>query len=268
MAALGLLGVEGFEGRRAVDGGAVAHGYALSLLPRFELSFDGAALEVSIRSQRVIALLALERTRVRRSFVAGTLWPEVSDERASASLRSALWTLPRLGPAPIVAGGQYVALAADVAVDYYAACRAIDRLIRPAAGADEPDADPRSFDDALLRADLLAEWSEDWILVEQERYRQLRLHALEAHCDRLTIAGFSALAIQAGLAAVAAEPLRESAHRALVRAYVAEGNRSEALRQFRLYERLVGRELGIEPSAEFRALVEGVRSLARGVMPA
>ena len=80
--------------------------------------------------------------------------------------------------------------------------------------------------------DLLPDWNEDWVLIERERFRQARLHALEALCDRFSEAGRMMPAIQAGLAAVTADPFRESAHRALIRTHLREGNRSEALRQY------------------------------------
>src|SRR5438128_1956555 len=44
--------------------------------------------------------LAVRREPVRRDQVAGTLWPDVGEERAFASLRSDLWRLQ--GPAKIV----------------------------------------------------------------------------------------------------------------------------------------------------------------------
>ena len=66
------------------------------------------------------------------------------------------------------------------------------------------------------------------------------------------------LAVEAGLAAVAAEPLRESAHRALIAAHLAEGNRSEAMRQFEFYRMLLGKELGLEPSAMMASLAPDV----------
>ena len=58
---------------------------------------------------------------------------------------------------------------------------------------------------------------DDWVLVQRDRFRQLRLHALEALCERLTASGRYGEAIDAGLAAVCAEPLRESSHRVLIR---------------------------------------------------
>jgi DNA-binding SARP family transcriptional activator len=47
---------------------------------------------------------------------------------------------------------------------------------------------------------------------------------------------------------VAVEPLRESAHRALIGAHLAEGNRVEALRQLARLRHLLREELGVEPS--------------------
>jgi SARP family transcriptional regulator, regulator of embCAB operon len=59
----------------------------------------------------------------------------------------------------------------------------------------------------------------------------------------------------AALAAVRAEPLRESSRAALIRVHIAEGNPSEALREFTRYGELLGLELGIEPTERLRGLV-------------
>ena len=96
-----------------------------------------------------------------------------------------------------------------------------------------------SPDGLLLSRDLLPDWYDDWVAVERERFRQLRVHALERLCDRLVEAERFGEAIEAGLAAMKSEPLRESAHRALVRAHLAEGNRSEALAQYRRFKALL-----------------------------
>jgi DNA-binding SARP family transcriptional activator len=97
------------------------------------------------------------------------------------------------------------------------------------------------------------------VLIERERFRQLRLHALEALCRRLTDAGRHGEATEAGLAAVACEPLRESAHRAVVAAHLSEGNAGEALRQYEACRALLGRQLGLEPTAAFERLMAPLR---------
>src|SRR5205823_716087 len=100
----------------------------------------------------------------------------------------------------------------------------------------------------LLSVDLLPDWYDDWAVLEAEAWRQLRLHALEALTARLAGAERYGEALVAGLAAVRAEPLRETAHAAVVGVHVAEGNRGEALRQYEHYRRLLDAELGLEPT--------------------
>ena len=98
---------------------------------------------------------------------------------------------------------------------------------------------------ADLSADLLPDWyDDDWVLVEREQYHQLRLHALEAMCARLTSIGRFGQAVQAGLAAVQGEPLRESAHYILIKAHLAAGNRWEATRQYEALPTFAPRGVG------------------------
>ena len=54
---------------------------------------------------------------------------------------------------------------------------------------------------------------------------------------------------------MAAEPLRESAHRRVMQVHLAEENPSEALRQFDAVRVLLRDQLGIAPSAATRAVV-------------
>jgi DNA-binding SARP family transcriptional activator len=108
---------------------------------------------------------------------------------------------------------------------------------------------------ASLCGDLLPDWYDDWLVIERERFRQLRLRALDALCDRLTRAGRLDDALAAGLAAVAGEPLRESAHRALIRVHLTDGNAAEAIRQYRMFGRLLREQLGIEPSERMKSLI-------------
>ena len=62
----------------------------------------------------------------------------------------------------------------------------------------------------------------------------------------------------AAIAAIHADPLRESAARVLIRSHVAAGNRSEALRQFRSFRARLVREIGLEPSPQLLQLVRAL----------
>lgn len=169
-------------------------------------------------------------------------------------MRSALWRLHRLAIDIVGATVDRIWLAPQVGVDLRDVVAQARQLIDGAGSLEEIDL-------AAIAAagELLPDLYEDWLLMERERFRQLRVHALEALCNRLTAASRFAEAVDAGLAAVEFEPCRESAHRALIKAHLAEGNPSEAARQYRTYVRLAADELGVEPSQPMRALVAGLR---------
>ena len=121
------------------------------------------------------------------------------------------------------------------------------------------DADRCGVSAGRLSLELLPGWYDDWVLMQAEAWRQLRLHALEALSIRLSSAACHAEAIQAALAAIASDPLRESARSVLIRAYLAEGNRSEAQREFRRYRELLLGSLGVEPTPRLHALARAGR---------
>jgi two-component SAPR family response regulator len=105
------------------------------------------------------------------------------------------------------------------------------------------------------QGELLPGWYDDWILLERERVRQLQLHVLEAAADQLLRAGQHAVALEWALGALQMEQTRESAHRLVIRVHLAEGNTGEAWRQFERCEHILGKELGVRPSSQLRALV-------------
>ena len=238
------------EGRTAET--TTRRGAALSLLNAFELRCDGLVIELPPSAQRLLAFVALHDHPLQRVYVAGTLWLDATDERAGASLRSSLWRLNRPGHLLVEATATHLRLAPDVDVDLRRALALARRLLD--GSADAADVDEGQ---AALGAELLPDWYDDWLLFERERYRQLSLHALEALAERLGRDGDVARGVEAALSAVRSEPLRESAHRVLIRLHLAEGNRGEALRQYELCRRLLRDRLGVEPSPELDRLLDG-----------
>jgi DNA-binding SARP family transcriptional activator len=225
----------------------------LGLLRGFNLRVGSDPVPLIWSAQRLVAFLALQDRPLSRSYVAEVLWPETTTIRANANLRSALWRTQRSCRPLVAASSQHLAIASGVRVDVRAAVVRAHRLLGQATPGEDLGADLR----ADLSADLLPEWDgdDDWVVVERERYLQLRLHALEAMCVRLAEEGRYGEAVEAGLAAVRAEPLRESAHHALIRVHLAEGNRWEAVRQYSRCRRLLLDELGLEPSDALRDLL-------------
>jgi DNA-binding SARP family transcriptional activator len=203
-------------------------------------------------SKRLLAYVALRGGRVERPRAAGTLWPGGDEGRAAGNLRSALWRLRGAGIEVLEGDKWSLRLLDGVVVDVHRMTHWADRLIQDRADHGDLVLDSR-LADAL---DLLPGWYDDWAVTERERLRQRMLHAMEALCRCLSASGQHADAIEVALRAIDADALRESAHRVLIEAYIAEGNWVEAQRAFFGLRRILLRELRVEPSRSLAALME------------
>lgn len=226
----------------------------LTLIGGFALRRGRQELAIATCGQRLIALLALKDRPVGRLQVAGTLWPDYSTGRSLADLRTTLWRVNQSAEQVIATTASFLGLAASVEVDVRNLAEFAHRLHRVGAASETIDLD--SVPIADLAGDLLPEWYDDWVQDEREGLRQTRLHALENLASLLSASGRHADAIQAALAAIRLEPLRETSHHTLIKIHLAEGNWSEACRQFDRCRRLLREELGIEPSDSMRLLLE------------
>ncbi|WP_244208451.1 bacterial transcriptional activator domain-containing protein [Arthrobacter oryzae] len=111
----------------------------------------------------------------------------------------------------------------------------------------------------LLRdAELLPGWYDDWVLFEQSRLRQDRLHAFHviargslARCD-------FEVALEASEAALELEPLYESAVGLLIQAHRQQGNNAAALRAFEKYRAKLNEDMGLAPSEAIQRLVSEI----------
>jgi DNA-binding SARP family transcriptional activator len=245
---------ETIDGNLVVNSGGPGR-VRLSLLRDFELRCNDQVIDVPPTSQRLIVFLAIQGQRqARRNFVSGSLWMDSTDARANASLRSAIWRSPAVDGEPLIgASNTHVWLQPDLEVDLNkASLRAQHLLSLPSldgAGVDVT-AELGAFSD-----DILFGWYDEWVLAERERFRQLRLHVLEQLGELLLRAHQYSEALQFGLVAAASEPLRDSAHRLLVRAHLCEGNVAEALRQYHAYADSLARELQVRPSQSMEDLI-------------
>ncbi|GIJ76879.1 DNA-binding transcriptional activator of the SARP family [Micromonospora phaseoli] len=223
----------------------------LHLLGGFRLTHGDTTVAVPRGLQRIIALIGL-RPGATRTHLAGLLWPETPEDRALSSLRTALWRLRQDPYCPLTTAADTVRLDPLVRVD-------VDQLVDTAARVRAGQA-PADAAQALAagRHDLLPGWYDDWVLADRERLRQLRLHMLEQVAGHHLAAGRHGEALEAALEALAAEPLRETPHRLVVRIHLAEGNAFEAVHAFYVYRDLLLRELRLEPSPAMNALLAEV----------
>ena len=228
----------------------------VKLLGELTLEVDGEQMELpaSRRARSLLGLLALERRTHPRGQLAARFWPDVLDESARTSLRSALSALRR-------------ALGAD-ADRYLLATREAVALAGPGGGVDRrgrvrPAARGRAgsrMRSSCRGGDLLEDLDDDWVYERRDEHRARLVALLERMAAAAEAAGDLAAAIALTRRQVALDPLSEEAHRELIRRLAANGDRSAALTTYRRLADRFASELGIVPSPATRELVEQIRA--------
>ena len=210
-------------------------------------------MELGHSGERLVAYLALEDRCRTRDQVAGALWPEARQSQAAASLRRALSIVRREVPGLIRREANRLSLGTDVTVD----ARVQRGLIDAITTGDQQTANGQELQ--LLRGDLLPDWDELWLAAVRQELRLLRLLSLEAVATTHLGEHRPGSALAIALLAVRDEPLRESAHRLVIQAHLAQGNLAEAARQYLRYRSLLWDDLGLLPSAGMEQLIHPLR---------
>lgn len=223
----------------------------LVLMEGFSLRADGVVRRLPLSAQRLVAFVALQGRAVSRQRAAFTLWPDASEPHAYGSLRTALFRLRAVCPAgSVLESRSEFELSASVGVDVLRVYELAASL--ESFGSDGGDA--KELELLLEGGELLPDWYDDWVLVERERFHELRVRALETLCELHLASGDVAAAIGCASAAVRADPLRESSRRMVIRALLVEGNRVEALAHHSQFQQLL-QPLGLVPSPRFDEVV-------------
>jgi DNA-binding SARP family transcriptional activator len=180
---------------------------ALTLTGEFELVITGRRFSIPHTAERVLAYLALVDRPVSRTRMAGTLWQDATGHRAAKNLRTALWNPHRAGADLVSTSDDRLRLSPNVAAQLTDLARTL--ICEPTAHALD------KLPVLVQHTDLLPDWDEDWVIVDRERYRLLRLQALESAAQALRDQHRWGEALLAALAAAHSDPLRESARRLL-----------------------------------------------------
>lgn len=236
-----------------------AASFHFNLFGPFRLVVDGAPVALPPQPAALLAFLILNRQRrVTREEVQALFWPEAEPARAQERLRRALYLLRRaLEPHDLIAAeGNELTIAPDAAltVDY----DDFERLLMDAHRTDPPMRAPLQAAVDLYTDDLLTDLYADWALLEREHARQRLLIALRHLLAICQTAGDWPALITTAYRLLELDPLQEVAHRALMTAHAATGDRSAALRVYRGCVDLLRDELGAEPLPETTQLYEAI----------
>jgi DNA-binding SARP family transcriptional activator len=222
----------------------------VTLIDAWQLRCDGQPVLVAFRQQRVIAALALHKA-VHRANLAGMLWPESSDTKAAGNLRESLWVISHRLPELLVDNADPLELRDEVRVDVREVRKQISRLEDASSPALESE-----ILDRVRGPGLLPGWYEDWVVSEQERWERLRLDVLERLARAYLQRGDINRALESAFAAVAIDPLRESAQRLKVQTYLADGNFAAALQAYREFRSRLLDEVGVAPSDKITEIMQ------------
>ena len=224
---------------------------SLTLLGGFELESDGAPVPLSERKARaLLAALALARhRRASRARLARLFWGASDPEQARGSLRQTLARLRRAGLTIETPEPDSVALPEAMDID-------VDAFRAALARGDAAEAIRRYRGDLMEGQAFRDPSIEDWLEAERAGLRGLATEAFAAELDRLDERPEGA---ELAHRLLALEPLRERAHRTLMRLDAARGDTSAALARFAALRDLLRRELGVLPEAETTALAEAIR---------
>ncbi len=180
----------------------------------------------------------------RRDRLSALLWPDSPADTARNALRQRLFRLRRQCGLDLVTGSSTLQLADGVSHDLDADSAVLGNMPAPAAGE-------------------LA----DWLAGLREQRREGQRQQLLQRIDAIERDADPAAAVPLAQALIALDPLREDAHRRLMRLHYLAGDRAAALRAFDDCEQRLKHELGARPSPETLALLATVEAAERDTLP-
>jgi PAS domain S-box-containing protein len=237
-------------------------------LGRFALATGGHGLAVE-KWQRKQALSLLKYLvahvgrAIHREVLIEYLWPEVEESHGWERLKVTVYSLRQQlraagldGDVVATAEKAYVLRREAVWLD----AEIFESLV--AEGRDEQrrqrwDEALRCYDEArrMYRGDYMAEdIYDDAFAVQRERLREICLEMLAGMAECHAACGRHGEAVQVCRDALVHDPCRESVHRALMSHLVRLGQTDAAVAQYRQCERVLARELDVEPMSETRHL--------------
>jgi DNA-binding SARP family transcriptional activator len=210
------------------------------------------------RELELVVALALERRPLTRETLVSRLWPDVTPDEANAALRTAIYRLRKqLGDSSaVVSTAAGYQLAQTIPVDLLEAEQFVSAARRLGALSDRERARLTALLELLSSGlpTMYARW--DWFAPYEQRTRDLLHDAGVALAEDDLRRGDSTAALGPAEMLLRADALDEPANEIVIRAHVAAGRKSEALRRYRRYRDALQREYGIAPDAQLSRLLD------------
>jgi len=220
-------------------------------------------------SEQLLAYLLVHQARGHpRVQLAQSIWNTPPDDaveglrRALEKLETALGGRAALGRL-LEQGDTWISLAdsSDLHVDLWAFVEGASEFDRSPPSPLDGTALPSAVaTERLYKGHLLEGWTEPWCLEPRERAARLYALLLDALLASYESTEDHTKVVLYATRSLAADPGRETAHRALIRALHRLGDRAGALRQIERCLDALRAAGGQEPGAETKALIDLVRA--------
>jgi DNA-binding SARP family transcriptional activator/DNA-binding transcriptional ArsR family regulator len=235
------------------------------------LAWDGAPITLisSVKARSLLAyLVAYCQQPHTRDLLAGTFWPELSDDAARRRLSQAIWQIRRgLEHHPVLRiEGDSVRFAPAIPVSID-----LEEFTRHYTLGTEDSPDALGHWVTCIQnygGEFLAGYYDDWILTERERLRNMYLLALGHLIAGYKSQGQYEQALTYARALVSEDPWSEESHRETMRLYHLLGRYAEAERQYQTCRQILKDELGVAPAPETDALATEIAKRADLKVPA
>ncbi|NSW52597.1 MAG: hypothetical protein HPY85_08855 [Anaerolineae bacterium] len=247
---------------------------AIFALGPLRIELDSQAIQTSRhKAQAMMVYLAMNPGKHSRSLLSALLWPEFSQDKAYSYLRRTLWEMKSiLGAGWIEADHGEIGFLPDISL-YLDVAEFHNHLARI---SQHPHPTTESCADcitrlhtvaSLYRGDFLSGFSlrdsdrfEDWQVFQAEILRREYAGALQTLVAMLLRDNSLNEALVFCQRWLALDNLNEEVQRQMMKIYVLNGDRSQALRQFQECERLLKTELGVPPEPATISLHEQILS--------
>jgi TolB-like protein len=235
----------------------------LELLGPFVLRHrERAVRPLPKKAQALLAYLAMRRGRpIPREQLADLLWGRSGGDQARRSLRQCLMSvraaLAAAGDNTLIGDADSVSLPSGHSIDVDVTAF---ETLSASKNPDELESAAALYRDELLSGlQVRSEPFTDWLLLERRRLASVMSDILYRLAGGRVQAGDTGKAIAAAERLAAFDPLREDAHRLLMRLLAVAGRRSAALEQHARCVDILRRELGVAPEPATAELAEAIR---------
>jgi len=231
-------------------------------LPRILLAGEPIQALLANKARAMLFYLAVNGQTHTRDAIVALLWPEAAEEQGRRNLRELLFATRKWLSPYLTITRQTIAF--NQASNYWLDVQRFRQELR----RNDPEPNMALIKETieLYRGEFLQGFSvreaasfEEWLIAQRKQLGELMAQARETLADHALLQGDYTAGLESTQRLLTLEPWRESAHRQQMLLLARSGQRSAALTQYAVCQRILQEEYDAPPAAETVALYERIR---------